>query len=137
MASKVRELREAAGMTQEELAQKAGASMSEIVNLEDGSKLCISSKTLVKIAEILGSTVDEMCAPNWPGRNVKKTADKMRGQFAIGSGLSYYDLSFGELQQLYDIFEAEGLFHCIVAAFHFGFVLGHRATVAGRMTGKI
>lgn len=59
MGYHVKELREAVGMTQEELAEKSGVSRMTISALEN--KDCnTTSKTLRKIAEALGVTVDRL-----------------------------------------------------------------------------
>ena len=52
-------------MTQDELAQKSGVSRKTICDLESNTKKNTTSKTLLKIANALGSTVDEIFfAPN-------------------------------------------------------------------------
>lgn len=58
MNYRVKELREKLGMTQEELAQKSGVSRATISALEKGTEKATSTKTLNKIAEALGTTVD-------------------------------------------------------------------------------
>jgi len=56
----VRRLREKVGMTQEELAAKSGVSRVTISNLETKEEYSTTSKTLRKIAEALGVTIDQL-----------------------------------------------------------------------------
>ena len=51
---RVKEEREKKGMTQEELAKKAGVSRTIISGLESGTINVTTTKTLKKIAEALG-----------------------------------------------------------------------------------
>lgn len=55
---KVKELREAKNMTQEELAAKSGISRCTISALENGLTRNTTSKTLLKLAQVLETTVD-------------------------------------------------------------------------------
>lgn len=58
MGYRIREVREAQRMTQEELAEKSGVSRGTISALENGTMRNTGSKTLLKLAEALGVTVD-------------------------------------------------------------------------------
>lgn len=60
MKMRIKELREAAGMTQENLAEKAGVSRGTIVRLEKGSAETTTTETLSKIADALGRKVSEI-----------------------------------------------------------------------------
>ena len=60
MGSKIQELREAMKMTQEELAEKSGVSRGTISALENGIDRTTTSKTLVKLAQALDTTVDRI-----------------------------------------------------------------------------
>jgi putative transcriptional regulator len=60
MGYKIKEFREALGMTQEELALKSGVSRGTISALEDGSERNTTTKTLLNIANALGTTVDRL-----------------------------------------------------------------------------
>lgn len=60
MGYKIKELREAMKMTQEELAEKSGVSRGTISALENGIDRTITSKTLVKLAQALDTTVDRI-----------------------------------------------------------------------------
>ena len=60
MGYKIREVREAKKMTQEELAQKSGVSRGTISALENGTERSVLSGTLLKIAEALDTTVAEI-----------------------------------------------------------------------------
>lgn len=60
MGYKIRELREQLKMTQEELADKSGVCRSTISALENDTAMATTTKTLVKIAKALDSTVDQL-----------------------------------------------------------------------------
>ena len=60
MGYKIKEVREARKMTQEELAEKSGASRGTISALENGSVRTTTTKTLFKLAKALGTSVDQI-----------------------------------------------------------------------------
>ena len=60
MGYKIKEKREALKMTQEELAKKSGVCRTTISNLENGTERATSSKTLLKLARALDTTVDQI-----------------------------------------------------------------------------
>lgn len=60
MELKIKEVREAKGMTQEELAARANVSRQTISALENGTERSVLSKTLCAIAEALDTTVDKI-----------------------------------------------------------------------------
>lgn len=60
MGYKIKELREAMKMTQEELAEKSGVSRGTISAIENGIDRTTTSKTLVKLAQALDTTVDRI-----------------------------------------------------------------------------
>ena len=60
MGYKIREKRESMKMTQEELAEKSGVGRVTISLLESGATKNASSKTLLKIARALNTTVDAL-----------------------------------------------------------------------------
>ena len=60
MGYRIRELREAMKMTQEELADKSGVSRGTISALENGSMRNTASKTLLKLAQALNTSVDRI-----------------------------------------------------------------------------
>lgn len=60
MGYKIKELREAMKMTQEELAEKSGVSRGTISALENGIDRTTTSKTLVKLAQALDTTIDRI-----------------------------------------------------------------------------
>jgi len=63
LSTRIRQLREAKGWTQLELAQAVGRrSKSTVCHWESGTK-AISSDLLPKLAEVLGVTVGELYAP--------------------------------------------------------------------------
>ena len=56
----IKEAREEANMTQEELAEKAGVSRSIINGLETGRATETLASTLQKIAEAMGKKIDDI-----------------------------------------------------------------------------
>lgn len=58
MGYRVKELRESMGLSQEELARISGVSRTIISGLENGTTRATTTKTLIKLAEALGCTVD-------------------------------------------------------------------------------
>lgn len=63
MGYRIKEVRESKGMTQEELAVKSGISRVTISGLENGIERATTTKTLVKIAQALDTTVDKIFCP--------------------------------------------------------------------------
>ena len=59
-------------------------------------------------------------------RNMIKIAESARGMID-----HHYDMSFDEISLLYAIVKRGYAAEAIAAAFRYGFVLGHRATVNG------
>ena len=60
MGCKIKEYREAAHMTQEELAEKSGISRGTISALENGTERNTTAKTLIQIARALNATVEQI-----------------------------------------------------------------------------
>lgn len=60
MGYKIKEKRKENNMTQEELATRSGVSRATISGLENGSLRATSSKTLLKLARALNTTVDQI-----------------------------------------------------------------------------
>lgn len=60
MGYRIKELREALNMTQEDLAIKSGVSRGTICALESGTERTTTTKTLLKLAKALGSTLDQI-----------------------------------------------------------------------------
>lgn len=60
MGYKIKEKRMAKKMTQEELAAKSGVCRATISALENGTMRATSSKTLIKLAKALDTTVDQI-----------------------------------------------------------------------------
>ena len=58
MGYRIREVREERKMTQEELAKKSGVSRGTISALENGTIRTTTTRTLVRLAKALGTTVD-------------------------------------------------------------------------------
>lgn len=66
-------------------------------------------------------------------RNMEKTAHKMSGKFNSQSGLDRYDMTSDELGKLIAMSKEGNAYESLIMAFCYGFVLGHRATVAGKI----
>ena len=64
MLYRVKELREKNGLTQTQLAKKSGVSRVTIAMLESKTGHTTTTRTLIKIAEALGTTVDEIFFTN-------------------------------------------------------------------------
>lgn len=60
MGYRIKEFREKKGMTQEELSEKSGVSRTTISGLESGEDRAVSSKTLLKLATALGTSVEKI-----------------------------------------------------------------------------
>jgi transcriptional regulator with XRE-family HTH domain len=62
LARRVRQLREAAGLSQQALATAAGLSISVVTHLEQGKKADPRISTVAALAGALGVTVDRLLA---------------------------------------------------------------------------
>ena len=60
MGNKLKEAREAYGMTQEELSEKSGISRTTISGIENNQNKVTSTKTLLALAKALNTTVDRI-----------------------------------------------------------------------------
>lgn len=60
MGYKIKEYRESLNMTQDQLAEASGISRGTISALENGTARATTTKTLLKIAQALGTTVDRI-----------------------------------------------------------------------------
>ena len=60
MSYKIKEVRELKNLTQEELAEKSGVSRGTISALENGVMRCTTTKTLVKLANALETTIERI-----------------------------------------------------------------------------
>lgn len=60
MGYRIKAAREMCGMTQTQLAEKSGVSRATICGLENGNERVTTTKTLGKLADALGVTVDEL-----------------------------------------------------------------------------
>lgn len=64
MGYRVKELRENARLSQEELSEKSGVSRTIISSLESGRETSTTMKTLGKLAKALNTTLDQLFYPN-------------------------------------------------------------------------
>ncbi len=60
MGYRIKELREAKNMTQEDLAEKSGVSRGTIISLENNAEQNTTTATLLKLARALDTTVDDI-----------------------------------------------------------------------------
>lgn len=60
MGYKIKEMREDLRMTQEELATKSGVSRGTIIALENDEDKNVTTTTLCKLANALGTTVEQL-----------------------------------------------------------------------------
>jgi transcriptional regulator with XRE-family HTH domain len=60
VGKRIKERREAAGLTQQQLAVKAGLSVSNLAQIEQGQKADPRISTVVALARALGVTVDDL-----------------------------------------------------------------------------
>lgn len=60
MKTKIREFREAMGMSQEEFSEKAGVARTVISQLENGSRDVVKSDTMLKISKALDRPIEEI-----------------------------------------------------------------------------
>jgi transcriptional regulator with XRE-family HTH domain len=60
MGFRIKEIREARNMSQEELARKSGVSRVTISGIENGATRATTTTTLIKLASALGVTVDQI-----------------------------------------------------------------------------
>lgn len=63
MAYRIREIREQKGISQAELCEKTGITRATIWRLETEPDAVTTSKTLCKISDVLGVTIDELFLP--------------------------------------------------------------------------
>ena len=63
VAGRVRELRRAAGLEEQELARRAGISLQTVSNLETGRLRDLKLSTLSKIAAALSVSPEELLSP--------------------------------------------------------------------------
>jgi transcriptional regulator with XRE-family HTH domain len=81
LGRRVKQLREAAGLSQQALAAAAGVSISAVTQLEQGSKGDPRISTVAALAAALDVTVDELLAgaeadrPETPRRKKRKGGD--------------------------------------------------------------
>ncbi len=64
MGYRIKELRDQARLTQEELSLKCGVSIAIISNLESGRDTSTTMKTLSKLAKALNTTLDQLFYPD-------------------------------------------------------------------------
>ena len=60
MKNCIKKMREEKRMTQEELAAKAGVTRVTIISLENDEAYVTTTRTLVKVADALGTSVDQI-----------------------------------------------------------------------------
>jgi transcriptional regulator with XRE-family HTH domain len=73
---KIKELREAAGLTQQQLATNAGLSSSNLSQIEQGHKRDPRISTLKALARALGVSIDALAENEDPGAEEKPKTKK-------------------------------------------------------------
>jgi transcriptional regulator with XRE-family HTH domain len=74
LSARLKELRQAAGMSQQALAVAAGLSVSMVSQLEQGNRSDPRISTIKALADALGVTLEEMTAGGGtPGLNARKS----------------------------------------------------------------
>lgn len=63
MTYRIREIRENLGITQAELAEKAGLARATVWKLEVGDDVATTTKTLERIADVLGVGLKDLFLP--------------------------------------------------------------------------
>ena len=69
-------------------------------------------------------------------RNMKETAKKAH-EYMYNSKLDGYSLRLTEIEELKNMILKGNVFDAIGIAFNYGFVLGNRVTVSGKITKKL
>ena len=60
IANKLKELRQKSGWSQQKLAEKAGVSYNTITKIEQGAATQPTIQTMIKLADALGVSLDEL-----------------------------------------------------------------------------
>jgi len=68
LAESLKRLRKAGGLTQQKLAQEAGVSLIVVTKVEQGFTKDPAMSSLVKIADVLGVSIDELIGRSIPRR---------------------------------------------------------------------
>ncbi|MBK7207366.1 MAG: helix-turn-helix transcriptional regulator [Elusimicrobia bacterium] len=69
LSDNLRRLRKARGLTQQKLAQKAGVSLIVVTNVEQGLTKDPAMSSLIKLADTMGITIDELIGRVVPKRS--------------------------------------------------------------------
>ena len=87
LGKRLQEARQAAGLTQQQLCQRANLSFSTLTKIERGAIKAPSIFTIQAIATALGTSLDTLIgqAPAMPARNLKKTRS--------GASFIYFDVN--------------------------------------------
>lgn len=60
MKNKLKEIRTSKKVSQAELAEKSGVSRQTIIAIENGTRVSVTTNTLVKLAKALGCSVEDI-----------------------------------------------------------------------------
>lgn len=97
---RVQEARKTAGLTQQQLCQKAGLSYSTLAKIERGAIKSPSVFTIFEIASVVGTTVDELLEKKSPNQVAKKRS-KSGVEFVYfdinGCLVHFYHRAFGTI----------------------------------------
>ena len=72
IADRLRAFREAAALSKQELATKAGLSISVVSHIEQGKKADPRASTVQALAQALGVSMEELFKPREPAKGRKK-----------------------------------------------------------------
>ncbi len=102
MGKKLQAARQASGLTQQQLCQKANLSFSTLTKIERGAIKSPSIFTVQSIATALGASLDELIgpvSPALPHRNLKQTKSGVRFIFFDVNGclVHFYQRAFAKL----------------------------------------
>ncbi len=99
LGKRLQEARQAAGLTQQQLCQKANLSFSTLTKIERGAIKSPSIFTIQSIAGAVGLSLDELVGQTTPVRNLRKT--KSGASFIYfdvnGTLVLYYQRAFAEI----------------------------------------
>jgi transcriptional regulator with XRE-family HTH domain len=72
LARRLKQLREAAGLSQQELAVAAGLSVSIVSQIEQGRREDPRVSTLAAVARVLSATIDDLLSDQTTGRGKRQ-----------------------------------------------------------------
>lgn len=86
-SERLRQLREAAYMTQSDLAERAGVAARSVHEIESGRRERVLAKTVMLLAEALGMSVEELLADGEEAGGAEQTPGSLLRTVLIGAGM--------------------------------------------------